>query len=284
MILGHPLALLLLLPTAGLIWLMRRGGRHLARLPGDWERLVTPALRGVLARSASQGSTPQVAAVFALWLLLVFAIAGPAVEVDDLDDFANIAGRVIAFDLGGGADIHSQRLMAATLLDATPEIPTALVVASGDAFNVVPLTTDRAFLDRYLNVIAPDVMPLEGRALQVTVAQAEGILTLAGVLAGQVVLLSGGEPPVPGAALPPRWSRVVVTDPALRDRWQVFADTLGAGLATYDDLGTATDAFTQRVDELRQASNRAAVHDLTPYLLGVAVLLWLGLFRQRRAR
>ena len=75
--------------------------------------------------------------------------------------------------------------MSATLLDATPEIPTALVVASGDAFNVVPLTTDRAFLDRYLNVIAPDVMPLEGRALQVTVAQAEGILTLAGVLAGQ---------------------------------------------------------------------------------------------------
>ncbi len=200
MIVSHPLVLFLLAPAvAAFAWCARHGDRYIARLPGDWERLVAPSLRATVGRLATQGAAPQLLGFLALWVVLVIAIARPAWELEEAANFSNIAGRVIAMDLGGGADIHSQRLAATTLIDSAPDVPTALVVGSGDAFNVVPLTTDRNFIDRYLNVITPDVMPLDGQAISVTVAHSEAILTRAGVVVGQVILLAGGEPP-PGMA------------------------------------------------------------------------------------
>ncbi|MDP6012256.1 MAG: hypothetical protein QF629_01735 [Alphaproteobacteria bacterium] len=285
MILIHPLALLLLLPAVAMVtWHTRRGASRFSRLPGDWERLVTPLLRGIVARGASEGKAPHRFVLLALWTLLVIAIARPAWQVEAGGEFANIAGRVIAIDLGGDADIYSQRFAANTLIEALPDVPTAIVVGSGDAFNVVPLTTDRYFLNRYLNVIAPDVMPLEGRALPVIMAHAEGVLTRAGVSAGQVVLLTGGEPPARGAYMPVRWSRVVVTDDDARDDWYAYSQYLAAQLVTYDRLGPATEDLARQIDRARRDGDRAAIHDLTPYVLGLSVLLWLAQFRRRRSQ
>jgi len=283
MIVSHPLVLFLLVPAlAAFAWLARHGDRYLARLPGDWERLVVPSLRATVGRAATQGAAPQLLGFLTLWAVLVIAIARPAWKLEEVADFANIAGRVIAMDLGGGADIHSQRLAAATLIDSTPDVPTALVVGTGDAFNVVPLTTDRNFLDRYLNVIAPDVMPLDGQAIPLTVAHSEAILTRAGVVVGQVILLVGGEPPVPAAKYFARWSRVLATDPETRDDWRGYANYLGARLVSYDDLTPATDDLARQIERAQHRGDRAAVHDLTPYLLAIAALLWLTLFRRRR--
>ena len=285
MIISHPLVLFLLVPAITAFgWLVCHGDRYLARLPGDWERLVAPSLRATVARGVTQGASPQLLGFLALWMVLVIAISRPVWELEEAADFANIAGRVIAMDLGGAADIHSQRLAAAALIDSAPEVPTALVVGSGDAFNVVPLTTDRNFLDRYLNVITPDVMPLDGQAIPVTVAHSEAILTRAGVVVGQVILLAGGEPPALGARYLARWSRVLVTDPETRDEWGGYANYLGARLASYDDLDPVADDLARQIDRARRGGDRAAVYDLTPYLLAVAALLWLTLFRQRQTQ
>jgi len=283
MIISYPLVLFLLVPAiAAFMWLVRRGDLYLARLPGDWERLVNPALRSIVGREASQGAAPQLLSFFVLWVVLVTAISRPVWKLEDAANFPNIAGRVIAMDLGGGADIHSQRLAAAALLDSAPNVPTALVVGSRDAFNVVPLTTDRDFMNRYLNVITPDVMPLEGQALPVTVAHSEAILTRAGVVVGQVILLTGGEPPPLGDEYLRRWTRVVVAEPGSRDEWVDYANYLGARLVSYDDLTFVVDDLEREIERAHHRGDNAGVHDLTPYLLGVAVLLWLALFRRRR--
>ena len=283
MIISYPLVLFLLVPAiAAFAWLVRRGDLYLARLPGDWERLVKPALRNIVGREATQGGAPQLLSFFVLWVVLVTAISRPVWKLEDAANFPNIAGRVIAMDLGGGADIHSQRLAAAALLDSAPDVPTALVVGSGDAFNVVPLTTDRDFMNRYLNVITPDVMPLEGQALPVTVAHSEAILTRAGVVVGQVILLTGGEPPTLGDEYLRRWTRVVVTEPESRGEWVDYANYLGARLVSYDDLTSVIDDLEREIERAQHRGDNAAVYDLTPYLLGVAVLLWLALFRRRR--
>jgi hypothetical protein len=285
MIVSHPLVLLLLVPAvAAFGWLVRHGDRYLTRLPGDWERLVAPSLRTFVGREATQGAAPQLLGFLALWVVLVITISRPVWELDEAADFANIAGRVIAMDLGGGADIHSQRLAAATLIDSAPDVPTALVVGSGDAFNVVPLTTDRNFLDRYLNVITPDVMPLDGQAIPVMVAHSEAILTRAGVVVGQVILLTGGEPPALGAKYVARWSRVLATDPETRDEWDGYANYLDARLVSYDDFTPAADDLARQIERARHRGDHAAVRDLTPYLLAVAALLWLTLFRRRRTQ
>ena len=284
MIISYPLVLFLLVPAiAAFAWLVRRGDLYLARLPGDWERLVKPALRNIVGREATQRGAPQLLSFFVLWVVLVTAISRPVWKLEDAANFPNIAGRVIAMDLGGGADIHSQRLAAAALLDSAPDVPTALVVGSGDAFNVVPLTTDRDFMNRYLNVITPDVMPLEGQALPVTVAHSEAILTRAGVVVGQVILLTGGEPPTLGDEYLRRWTRVVVTEPESRGEWVDYANYLGARLVSYDDLTSVIDDLEREIERAQHRGDNAAVYDLTPYLLGVAVLLWLALFRRRRS-
>ena len=283
MIISYPLVLFLLVPAiAAFAWLARRGDFYLARLPGDWERLVKPPLRNIVGREATQGGAPQLLSFLVLWVVLVTAISRPVWKLEDAANFPNIAGRVIAMDLGGGADIHSQRLAAAALLDSAPDVPTALVVGSGDAFNVVPLTTDRDFMNRYLNVITPDVMPLEGQALPVTVAHSEAILTRAGVVVGQVILLTGGEPPTLGDEYLRRWTRVVVTEPESRGEWVDYANYLSARLVSYDDLTSVIDDLEREIERAQHRGDNAAVYDLTPYLLGVAVLLWLALFRRRR--
>ena len=284
MIISYPLVLLLLVPAvATFAWFARRGDRYLARLPGDWERLVVPSLRAIVGREATQGAAPQLLAFLVLWAVLVMAIARPVWKLEEAANFSNIAGRVIAMDLGGDADIYSQRLAAAALIDSAPDVPTALVVGGGDAFNVVPLTTDRDFIDRYLNVITPDVMPIEGQAIPVTVAHSEAILTRAGVVVGQVILLVGGKPPTLGNEYLPRWARVIVTDPGARGQWGSYANYLGARLVSYDDLTPVLDDLERQIERARHRGDRAAVHDLTPYLLSLAVLLWLTLFRRRRS-
>ena len=283
MIVSHPLVLLLLIPAvAAFAWLARLGDRYLARLPGDWGRVVAPSLRTFVGREATQGAAPQLLGFLALWVVLVITISRPVWKLEEAANFSNIAGRVIAMDLGGGADIHNQRLAATTLIDSAPDVPTALVVGSGDAFNVVPLTTDRNFVDRYLNVITPDVMPLDGQAIPVTVAHSEAILTRAGVVVGQVILLTGGEPPALGAEYLARWSRVVITDPGTRGKWGGYANYLGARLVSYNDLAPVVDDLERQIERARHRGDRAAVHDLTPYLLALAALLWLTLFRRRR--
>ena len=283
MSISYPLVLLLLAPAiAAFVWLARRGDFYLARLPGDWERLVEPPLRTVVGREAIQGGSPQLLNLLVLWMVLVTAIARPVWELEDAPNLPNIAGRVIVMDLSGLADIHVQRLAATTLIDSAPYIPTALVVGSGDAFNVVPLTTDRDFTNRYLNVITPDVMPLKGRALPATVAHSEALLTRAGVVVGQVILLTGGDPPTLGDEYLQRWTRVVVTEPGRRDEWVDYANYLGARLVSYNDVTPVIDDLEGEIKRAQHRGDYSTVHDLTPYLLGIAVLLWLVLFRRRR--
>tara|TARA_B100001123_G_scaffold212430_1_gene239910 strand:- start:1506 stop:2363 length:858 start_codon:yes stop_codon:yes gene_type:complete len=280
---SYPLVLLLLVPAiAAFAWLARRGDLYLARLPGDWERLVKPPLRTMVGREATQGGAPQLLSFLVLWVVLVAAVSKPVWELEDAPNLPNIAGRVIAMDLGGPADTHLQRIAAATLIDAAPDIPTALVVGSGDAFNVVPLTTDRDFTNRYLNVITPDVMPVEGRALPVTVAHSEAVLTRAGVAVGQVILLTGGQPPALGDEYLRRWTRVLVTESESWGEWVDYANYLGARLVSYDDVTSVIDDLEGEIKRAQHRGDNSAVHDLTPYLLGVAVLLWLTIFRRRR--
>jgi len=282
MMISYPLFLLLIVPAiAAFAWLSRRGDLYLARLPGDWERLVKPPLRRFVGREATQGGTPQLLSFLVLWVVLVTAISRPVWKLEDAPNLPNISGRVIAMDLGGVTDTHGQRLAAATLIDSAPYIPTALVVGSGDAFNVVPLTTDRDFMSRYLNVITPDVMPIEGQALPVTVAHSEAVLTRAGVVVGQVVLLTGGAPPSLGDGYVRRWPRVVVVEPGNRDEWVAYANYLGARLVSYDDLTSIINDLEREIERAKHRSDNSTVYDLTPYLLGIAVLLWLTLFRRR---
>ena len=205
---GAPLLLLLLLPLAAIFWLTRRrGGLLLSHLPGHWDRIVEPGLRAFLARRIPERSKGQLTLCLAISVLLVLALARPGIETEDSADYGNLSGRVIVLDLGAGIDVRDQRLFAQRLLEASPGVPAAVVAVSGDAFDIVPLTTDQAQVSRYLQVLHPSMMPAPGRALNLGAAHGEAVLERAGVVAGQVVLVTGGVPPRPPRGGLPRSCR-----------------------------------------------------------------------------
>ncbi len=283
MTITNPLALTLLLPAViGYIWLLYQPAGAPGRLPGGWRRLVAPALTPFMTRHVLPGSALSLTLLLAIWTVMAFALARPSIENAKPSAFTNIAGRVVVLDLGTSADVYAQRLAVAKLTAASPRIPTALIVATADAFNVVPLTTDHGFIDRYLNVIHPDIMPVAGRSLAVMIAHGEAVLAGADIIAGQLVVLTGGAPPQGQVAPATHWERTIVVDANGRQAWRAYADRTESRLAIFDDLDPLIADFDRVVERARRDSSRDAHLDLRPHLIGTALLLWLFMFRHRK--
>ena len=278
-----PAALLLLCPLVLSSFLIRgRGGATLAGLPGHWNRLVEPALRRFLARRIPERRADQFGLCLAICMLLVIALAAPHIESDQPGAYGNLSGRVIVLDLGAGIDVRDQRLVAQRLVEASPRIPAAIVAVAADAFDIVPLSTDRFQIARYLQVLDPSIMPEAGRAPQLGIAQGEAVLRNAGIVVGQTVLITGGEP------LPPHFDaprsvglRAVVALGAEASAWSDYAEVLDARLAGPADLSAITDDLNDSLRQEMRAGGAQARVDLTPWAVAAALALWLGLFRRR---
>ncbi|MEM7252354.1 MAG: hypothetical protein AAF493_13130 [Pseudomonadota bacterium] len=281
----YPLALLLLLPAAGVYaWVMWGDGATTLRLPGHWHRVIEQTMRPLMATRVVSEQTLPMAFWLMLWSLLVFGIAGPIWDAGSPSGFGNLAGRVIAIDLGTTGDIERQRRLAYRLIDASPKTPTALVIATAEAFDVVPLTTDRDQLARYLEVMDLDVMPLAGRAPGIALTHSEGVLERAGTVVGQVVLISGGAVPraLPGAGT--RWLRSIVVRPDDRGAWATYASAIDAQLHHDRELDDVVDALDDEIARALRDSDRTGDLNLTPWLLAGAAFLWLLYFRRIRAQ
>ena len=272
----------MLLPALGALgWLNIRFRSGSARLPGDWHRIIEPALQPFMARSTVTESHPPILLLLSIWTLLVLALAQPSLNTDETPDYANLAGRVIVLDLGAGTNMHHQRLAVIRLIEDAPDIPTAIVVATAESFEAVPMTIDRAHLERYLQVIQADVMPIGGRALELAASHGEALLTRASIIAGQVVVISGGAPPEGTTVMTPKWPRaLVIASGSLLD-WRAYAEKTNAWLTDVDDLALLSRDLKRDIDRALRQSGALTRRDLAPWLTGVALTLWLVLFRKR---
>ncbi len=280
-----PLAFLLIIPALAMIaWQNSVRARTPSGVPGDWRRIIEPALRATAVVDHETRHRPLADYLAPIiWFLLGLALAGPGIEAEDRRAYGNLSGRVIVLDLGSGTDIAAQRLATNRLLDQSSGVPTAIVVATADAFDVMPLTTDRKQIDRYLQVIDADLMPVGGRALRLALAHAEGILARASIVAGQVVLVTGGAPPGAEPSPDSGWLRAVVVVDSGRNEWQSYADAEGARLVDADRITPVATDLERALAHAARAIDRSRI-DLVPWVVALAVLLWLGLFRRRLER
>lgn len=279
-----PFALLLLGAALAAILLFRRSGRlGSAGLPGDWARLIDAPLRRRLATGPMGRDRSRIWLAVAAAVFLILALAHPVQEREGAPDYANLAGRVLVIEMAPGVDPAPQRRIAERLIDASPDIPTAIVAVAGEGFDVAPLTTDRAHLLRYLKVLGPHLMPESGRRPAAGLIHAEALLARAGVIAGQVAFIpatapTGPRPPKRGPAL-----RAVIATEALYNAWGHEAGAWGAALSEEGDIAPVLAALEGAYREARIAAAPDAALDLRPWLTGVAALFWLGLFRRRSA-
>jgi Ca-activated chloride channel family protein len=194
----RPFWLLALLPVALLSWRFYR----LGRAGGDWRQVCDPALLPyILVHGAGSAPTRRASLLLGLGgVLATLALAGPVWERLPTPAFRNDAALVIALDLSRimeAADLKPSRLerarfKIADILKQRKDGLTALLVYSGDAFTVTPLTDDAATIASQLPALTSDLMPAQGSRAERALALAGRLLKQAGLARGDVLLITNG--------------------------------------------------------------------------------------------
>lgn len=196
----RPLWWLAWLPGLALIVLVMRaqaGG-------GAWRRVVDRALQPVMlieAGTVGPRRWPFVAAVLA-WTLGIVALAGPAWERLPVPVMRSQDALVVALDLSrsmDAPDLSPSRLARAklkllSLLDRRAGGQTGLVVFSGHAFTVTPLTTDTQTIGALIAALSTDIMPSGGSRIDRGLNQAAQLLRDADMTEGRILLLTDAAP------------------------------------------------------------------------------------------
>lgn len=191
-----------------LLWRFQARGRQLEH---DWARTIDPKLLAYLTphseRTTAQADAPQRTGRTRLlpWLLALclLALAGPSWEQKPQPVMQLQDQMVVIVDLSLSmlaTDLPPNRLTRAKqklqdLLNLRQEGNTALIVFSGDAHVVTPLTDDTNTISANIPALDPYLMPVIGARPDRAVAEAIKLFEQAGARQGRLILLTDGVEP-----------------------------------------------------------------------------------------
>jgi Ca-activated chloride channel family protein len=187
----------LLLPTL-LMWVLFA---KLRQPQSAWQHWIAPHLqKELLTIPASQQQKPVLWLLLMIWLISVFALAGPSWQRLPQPVFQLKKATVILMDMSmsmRATDLSPDRLTQARFkaldyIDGIKEGELALVSFAGDAFVISPLTQDHNNVRLLLPELSPDIMPIQGSNLEAALLLADQLLKQGGYLQGDVVLFTDG--------------------------------------------------------------------------------------------
>lgn len=195
----RPYWLLSLLPLIFVWWAIWRKQDSHARLrkvisPHLLEHLVVGEKRAHRLRPTSM--------LIMIWIITAIALAGPTWEREAAPFTDDDAGLVVLLKVTAtmkATDVQPSRLQRAKhklhdLLQQRRGTSTGLVVYSGSAHLVMPLTRDDRIVSTMIEDLAPELMPADGDALVAALKLAEGILERAGVPGSLLVIADNVAP------------------------------------------------------------------------------------------
>lgn len=174
--------------------------RYQASVERQWKGLIDPHLLTFLKTGTIRGV--RFRPIHLISLVTAFGsigLAGPTWEREVSPFAADAAPLVIAMDLSpsmDAVDIQPSRLERAKqkvrdLLQTRPGARTALVVYSGTAHTVLPLSDDPSIFESFLAALSTNIMPEPGKDAAAAVRLAESILETDSV-AGTILFLTDG--------------------------------------------------------------------------------------------
>ncbi|NJD04907.1 MAG: VWA domain-containing protein [Methylococcaceae bacterium] len=177
-------------------WL-RRG-----RVQGDWSSVCDPALLPHILLRAPGGSprwSPGPGWGLTAAVLAVLALSGPVWEKLPTPAVRNQQALVLVLDLSpamGAVDLSPTRMDRARfkitdILRQRKDGLTALVAFAGEAYTVTPLTEDSETIVSQLGALSPGLLPGKGSSPAAGLEMAGRILQQAGLVQGDVLLVSG---------------------------------------------------------------------------------------------
>lgn len=299
----RPLWFIGLLVTAGLAALALRYRRTLA----GWADVIEPRFmaflraRGQIVAPVGHGGVLVIASVA---MLIALALAGPSTRNERTSGFRNRDILFLLIDLSpsvtrGGA-LDDAKAAAVQLLAEARTRPVALALFSGEAYLVVPPTSDPAPLESTIAVLAEDTLPDHGSRPDRALELARHVLSGADARHADVIVLSDGGGAGPEAdhaatVLDSEGVRVsaVYVGPAATpygmpapDRASL-ADLVAAGGGVMADARNSSDIAKLALGGDRlvlDAEERAILFvDHGRLLLWPALILALTLFRRRKA-
>lgn len=294
---------LVAIPVIGLLALLllrQRGGL------GGWESVIEARFLPVLESlghvlyptSKNQRFIP-----LAVACLLAVALAGPAVYKDRAPAFQNLDAVMLVMDMSPsitrGGSLDDAQAAAAHIIQNVGGRPVGLIVYAGEPFLVSATTSDASTLESPIAVLGPDTMPAVGSRPDRALAMARELFAQAGIIGGDVVLISDGGGlsdtafrEVGGIVKDGGKVSAVYVPPAKTVTGMPTADQ--SGLEKLADAGdglftpaAATGKITAMLESGRRI-NRAPTElvmllfdDLGRYLVVLAMLPALLLFRRR---
>ena len=191
----RPAVLWLLIPALALFFIA-----FIKHKKQSADNLIAPHLAPfIMNESNTKASQP-------LWLVAVFCClaiifsAGPSFEEKQVPVFQSKSARVIVMDMSYSmysTDIAPNRLMqsrfkALDMIELFKEGDTALVAYAGSAFTISPLTNDATTLTNLIPSLSPDIMPDKGSNVLAGLDMAKELLTQAGYIDGDIILVTDG--------------------------------------------------------------------------------------------
>ena len=192
---------LLLLPVViGVWWLWRRSSDPLR----GWREQMDPELLDALSVGRESVTHGPALGLLVGWLLAVVAVAGPTWRpepspfADDATPLMILLKADVSMDRPDPAPsrIERARLKIADLAAARKGQPLGLIAYAGSAHLVLPPTRDTEVVAQMAAQISPDIMPVPGDRLDLTLRKAAEILS-AGGSGGTVLVMAnsvGGDP------------------------------------------------------------------------------------------
>ncbi len=193
----RPLWLLGLLLLPLLYLLLQR----LRRSSSSWSQLIDPQLLGhLLEDKPSSAQSTSTAWAMILLILAVLALAGPAWKKIPQPIHQAQDALVVVLDLSLSMqveDLKPSRLVKARrklldILDSREDGLAALLVYSGDAHVVSPLTDDTETIKAMVPALSPLIMPAMGSNPVAAIDLALQLLRDGGISEGRILLMSDG--------------------------------------------------------------------------------------------
>ena len=201
----RPLWLWSLAPALLIWWGLWRGQDHVAA----WRQVIDPELLEHLLVGERQSRRMRpIHLTLLLWVVCAVALAGPSWQREPspfADDQAGLVVLMKASTTMNGTDVQPSRLERSKhklrdLLELRQGAATGLVVYSGSAHLVMPLTRDDRIITAMAAELGPDLMPEDGDALGEALGLAARVLDRAGV-PGSVLVMADAVSPSQASAV-----------------------------------------------------------------------------------
>ncbi len=262
---------------------------------GSLRKFIDPQLlEHLLVGRGQQKRFRPIHGLLMVWVLAVVALVGPSWKLEPSPFADDEAGLFVLLKVSGtmeATDLQPTRLERAKLklrdlLALREGASTGLIVYSGSAHLVMPLTRDSSIITSMIEDLTPDLMPVEGDALAEAIALASRMLERVGAPGSLLVMadsVSASQAKSVAAlqALPVQFYAIRSPGARLDVGMDRAADALGASITplTVDD--TDVERIVRRAEtRIAAAAAEGAVerrHDsgraIVP-LIALVALLW----------